>query len=882
MHRFGAIVLAIATLIAPWLMGGVLAEHQQWFFGAVAITVMLWGVSLVAGRAAPQRLPWLTFVLIAAVALGMLQLLPLKVSSVQELSPRAAALWNTGPGQFQSLPTLKVSKATASTTDSSTAESVGVNKPVVLPSTDAMTTISLAPEATRSELALLGLALVVFVLGSVLFREAESLQSLLFAVLLNGAAVAFFGVVQQLTWNGQLFWQIPLTQGGVPFGPFVNRNNAAGYLCLCLAAGIGWVLCDRRNASSVGKSDSSLRWLRKLRGRNVAGAAALITISVGIVASGSRGGCLALAAGLVAVLVSGLALQRRGLLMGLTGFVAAGAALAVWLGAVEFLQHRVGTLSIELAAQHGRLANWNDGARAASDYLATGSGLGAYRHIYGLYQERFDEQWYLHAENQYLETLVTAGIPGVCLLAAAIGLIALTVLSLPSCPGRNSRAFCIAGVVALVTQLVASLLDFGLYLPAGMMLLALLCGGLSGLACGSLPAGFRRGLVSVPCNRFVAGLLCVLLAVSCTFGGIETHGQAVVDGARSAAKFDRDAEPQQIRHAILQLQQALRWRPDDWPAHERAADLSVLLARIELSQRQQQADRSLSDEEAWLRTAPLVWHARVYELTRDRQTQQLANLRGDDVVQTHLRRACLHLERAARACPLNSDVCVRLAELIPVVFVPEALAAASDQPALDVRYLERARKLARGDERVWFHTGLLDFQAGRFDAAWTSWRHALALSPRSLEAITVLARTKLNWNELTERVLPSSPGILLDLAAAVQTRPLLAADREAAGPLCRQAIQLLGEATDSGQNQMLLGQAHVLLGELPAAVEHFSRAVELEPRQLSWRCRLVELLRQTDRRDEALAQVHVCAGIDPHDPRVQSLFRDLSREQLKN
>ena len=881
MHRAGAIVLAMTVLIAPWLIGGVLPEHQQWLFGAVAITVMLWGVSLIAGRAAPQRLPWLTFVLTTAVALGMLQLLPLKVSSVQELSPRAAALWSTGPGQLQSLPISKVSKATTSPTDSSIVESVGVNKPVEFPSTDAMT-ISLAPEATRSELALLGLALVVFVLGSVLFRDADALRALLFATLLNGAAIAFFGVVQQLTWNGQLFWQIPLTQGGVPFGPFVNRNNAAGYLCLCLAAGIGWVLCEHRGASSAHKPDSGLRWLRKLRGRHVAGAAALITISTGIISSGSRGGCLALAAGLVAVLVSGMAFQRRGLLIGLTGFVAVGAALAVWLGAVETLQNRVRMVSTELAAQHGRLANWNDGARATADFLATGSGLGTYRHIYGLYQERFDEQWYLHAENQYLETLVTAGIPGVCLLAAAIGLFALTVLLLPSCPGRNSRAFCIAGVVALVTQLVAGLLDFGLYLPAGMMLLALLCGGLSGFACESLPAGFRRGLASVPCNRFVAGLLCGLLAVSCTFGGIESHGQAVVDGARAAAKFDRDAEPQHIRQAIVQLQQALRWRPDDWQAHGRAAELSVLLARIELCQRQKQADRSVSADEAWLRTTPLVWHGRVYELTRDQQTQELANLRGDEVVQTHLRRACLHLERAARACPLRADVCVRLAELMPVVFVPEALAGAPDQPTLDVNYLERARQLAPGDERVWFHAGLLDFQAGRLDAAWASWRQALTLSPRSLEAIAVLARTKLNWNELTERVLPSSPGILLDLASAVQSRPLLAAEGEAAERLCRQAIQLLSDATDSGQNQILLGQAHVLLGELPTAVEHYSRAVELEPRHLSWRCRLVELLRQSDRRDEALEQVRVCAGIDPHDPRVQSLFRDLSREQLKN
>jgi len=53
---------------------------------------------------------------------------------------------------------------------------------------------------------------------------------------INGVAIAFFGLVQQLTWNGRLFWQVPLEQGGEPFGPFVDRNHAGGFLTLCLAA----------------------------------------------------------------------------------------------------------------------------------------------------------------------------------------------------------------------------------------------------------------------------------------------------------------------------------------------------------------------------------------------------------------------------------------------------------------------------------------------------------------------------------------------------------------------------------------------------------------------------------------------------------------------
>ena len=51
--------------------------------------------------------------------------------------------------------------------------------------------------------------------------------------------MAFFGICQQMSWNGKLFWSFPLRHSGYPFSSFVNRNNAAGYLVLCLAAAFG-------------------------------------------------------------------------------------------------------------------------------------------------------------------------------------------------------------------------------------------------------------------------------------------------------------------------------------------------------------------------------------------------------------------------------------------------------------------------------------------------------------------------------------------------------------------------------------------------------------------------------------------------------------------
>ena len=202
----------------------------------------------------------------------------------------------------------------------------------------------------------------------------------------------------------------------------------------------------------------------------------------------------------------------------------------------------------------------------------------------------------------------------------------------------------------------------------------------------------------------------------------------------------------------------------------------------------------------------------------------------------------------------------------------------SDGP--EVWHLQRARQLAPGDEEIWFRAGLLDFQAERLDSAWSSWRHALRLNPRHLDAVVVLARTKLDWTELNERVLPDSPELLLELAALQPIKRLADFPVEASQTLCRRAIELLSEESSVGHDHELLGRARVLLGELPMAAQHFSRAVELEPQNLSWRCRFVELLHEINRNDEARQQVQLCMQIAPNDERVQSLRRSLNQERI--
>src|SRR5258708_23350224 len=49
-----------------------------------------------------------------------------------------------------------------------------------------------------------------------------------------GFLISIFGVLQHLTFNGKLYWFREMHYGGIPFGPYVNRNHFAGFVELIL------------------------------------------------------------------------------------------------------------------------------------------------------------------------------------------------------------------------------------------------------------------------------------------------------------------------------------------------------------------------------------------------------------------------------------------------------------------------------------------------------------------------------------------------------------------------------------------------------------------------------------------------------------------------
>src|ERR1700682_6780972 len=88
--------------------------------------------------------------------------------------------------------------------------------------------------STRTELALLVAQLILLFLAVQAFQTAEDWKTFVWFVMSFGFLVAIFGILQQLTFNGKLYWFREMRYGGIPFGPYVNRNHFAGFIELVI------------------------------------------------------------------------------------------------------------------------------------------------------------------------------------------------------------------------------------------------------------------------------------------------------------------------------------------------------------------------------------------------------------------------------------------------------------------------------------------------------------------------------------------------------------------------------------------------------------------------------------------------------------------------
>ncbi len=284
-HRATAALAALA--VTPLLLGG----FAPFTWAVAGFAAAMAAAALPARATVSQAQRRLLTLALVALAIPLIQLLPLPPAVGAALAPGAAALDRSLGG------------------------------------TTGWTPLSRDPSATReAALAILISALLVAT-ATVAAGRREGRRTLLVAVVAAAAAVAAVGVLEA-------FLSRPLLRSGLPdharpFGPFANRNHAAALLLLALPCAAGL-------ARDFGREG------RRIVSSALDAAAGLLLLA--LLVNGSRGGLLA-----ALLLVGAVVLRARGPI----GWrLAAGGALALLIalpGAAWARRHETTTVGERVA-----------------------------------------------------------------------------------------------------------------------------------------------------------------------------------------------------------------------------------------------------------------------------------------------------------------------------------------------------------------------------------------------------------------------------------------------------------------------------------------------------------------------------------------------------
>jgi len=315
-----------------------------------------------------------------------------------------------------------------------------------------------SPYNTRMELLLLLADLIVLYLAVQAFRTLEDWRGFVWFGMSFGFLVSLFAILQHLTSNGKLYWFREIRSGGLPFGPYVNRNHFAGFAELVLPLALIPLVLGRVRRE---------RW-------PVVGLFAVLPIGA-LFLSASRGGIVSFGAEL-GVLALVMILRRpmgKQLLAGAAVLLVA-LLLVSWLGIGQILQRLSSVQLLEVTA--GKRASMRgDTWRIFLDHPFVGTGLGTLQIVYPSYETLYDGKIVNHTHNDYLEALAETGIAGGLCCAWFIGvLLAESLKRLRQHNNSFAETLQLSGFVACSGFLVHSFVDFNLHIPANALLFFLM------------------------------------------------------------------------------------------------------------------------------------------------------------------------------------------------------------------------------------------------------------------------------------------------------------------------------------------------------------------------------------------------------------------------
>lgn len=632
-----------------------------------------------------QRLTWPVPICMGILALGYFQTLNLNYSILSTIAPGSASIYRDW------VPERIIEAILSSRNDA--ASNIVRSRLTAAP-------ISVSPWDTRLAIAGVLSFTLTLITASSMSWTLNRLKVVLGFLTIAGVFLSIFGVADQIVltreWQPELRARLLITPVGAdsPFGTFINSNNAAGFLHLCIGAAIGLATLEDPSSrrSSVGLKKAITIF-------------ALITMVIGVLSTESRGAIFALILGGSAITLK-LARKRqiRKILLGSVLIIPIILLFLQAIGTSGSVGDRLLTLFDGRILANPRFSHWVDATTAGMHFVPFGSGLGSYRYAYLPFQSDASARWYVNADGMPFEWLVEGGIILITLLAISLFCVISDLRKLgplAKAANQNEEVRCLSAIANLFLYtlpviLVTQSLDFGITLPSLYLTLAILIGILVSKSKESrhqreaaAPVRFRR--------RFLCRIVMILLLATMTIDQLRIRTchlklqtldrqsaatlRGSVEGWRSYASelstvdwacntFPYSSENRRIRSNLLIRDQ--QWRG------------ARSLVGLERDTNPRQA--SVNPNQFSLRTLrKVVNEQKLKPRTYSFQDSLLPN-QQEEAFEQAFREAAIGLVLA----PLDDRMKIRLIELDYVI----------DDPTVTKHLIQRVRQLREGDKNI--------------------------------------------------------------------------------------------------------------------------------------------------------------------------------------
>ncbi len=462
------LVASAAVAVSPWFLGGNIPHARLLLQLAAIVASVLSLLGCWLDQRLPQRLPHSVIAFLGLAALAGLQLLPI----------------------FEH-PALAMDRAVFHELAN------GVPATADLPSGQGFARTVMPGETWLALTMFLTMALLAMVFVSTTGTVGRMITAA-GSLVVSAVLMAVMGLSQQLGSVEVVVgnqWKI---SNSPPFGCFVNPNNAAGWMMISLSAallcsGVSFGKTPERPVALQRRMDwkerlgmtigTIARQIGGMTPAQIATSLACVLLLGAIAGTLSRAGIAAGCVGAISFFASRIRTQRWLLaLCGMLLMLLLAGGFLLLLDLDTPILSELSTLKDPVSASTIRVVHWGDTLAAIFDFPLLGSGLGAYSYANLPYQRHFTGWWFEHADNQYFEVLVEAGLVGLLLYGLIAWSAARTALRL-AFPGGDSGVYVRrryadwtgSAMLCLLFSLAGQLFfDFSISLPAVLAALVMM------------------------------------------------------------------------------------------------------------------------------------------------------------------------------------------------------------------------------------------------------------------------------------------------------------------------------------------------------------------------------------------------------------------------